>query len=93
MKKVYKITKDGNITGLWDDLLSVIPGEKKVSRASHVEYDETSQRWGVKIYIMEKLRIVKDTFAKRSDALAHEITICNKLISGYPIEGFLAQDM
>lgn len=89
MKKVYKIDIHGNIIGLWDDFLNPISGKKIVKRASHVEFDNDYQMWRINIYVAGKKREVNTKFRDRKDALNHEVLLCNKMISGFPIESYL----
>jgi hypothetical protein len=47
MASVIYISKEGNISGLADNLLDKLTslGPKKVQRVSHVEFDENLQCW------------------------------------------------
>jgi hypothetical protein len=47
MASVIYISKEGNISGLADNLLDKLTslGPKKVQRVSHVEFDESLQCW------------------------------------------------
>ena len=81
MKKVYKISKNGIINGLWDDMLSSIPGNKKITRASHVEFDEKEQRWYIDLIQKDRsLKRFSARFLERADAIKKEIEINNDLL-------------
>lgn len=47
MKSVIYIDKEGNISGLADDLIDnlVHLGPKQIERVSNIEFDHTSQEW------------------------------------------------
>jgi hypothetical protein len=81
-KYCYRISPDGRvITGLWNDMLSNVRGEKTVERASEVEYDAEAQGWTISFLGRFSHLICSKVFEKREDALAEERAILNREIT------------
>ena len=88
MNKVYKISPEGVLEGLWDDSLADL-GEAKIKRASEVEYCEELKGWTVKILVgPSQGKFLPGVFKKRKDALEAEVTFLNQELE----EGCLSFD-
>jgi hypothetical protein len=77
-KLIFRIKSNGDLFGLWHDMLSMSIGDVHVRRASDVEYDEIRGGWIVNL----RLNDAKDSpvFPKREDALAWEVKVLNNMI-------------
>jgi hypothetical protein len=87
----FKITAHGEVFCLYDeDSPIVTEGRVSVIRASNVLFDEDEQKWFVEVNMLDGSRKrLSDTFAKRSEAIAHEIKVLNGvLFQGIPVESF-----
>lgn len=89
MKKRFKISPDGNVVGLWDDVLAGL-GEAKVSRASRVEFNEEHGGWQVELCIGPDAGcFLPQLFERRKDALGAEVSYLNDVCFPLNTQGVL----
>lgn len=87
----FKITASGEVFCLYDeDSPIVTEGHVSVIRASNVLFDEQKQEWFVEVNMIDgSTKQLSETFKKRSEAIAHEISFLNGVLSrGIPVESF-----
>jgi hypothetical protein len=78
---VLNITADGTINSLWHDMLSGIAGNKTITRASNVEFDNEAQGWIVTIETgIYKGCCIPKIFTERSKAIDAEIDLFNSTV-------------
>ena len=80
MKEItLNIKPDGIIHSLYSDFLAEFEGDKEISRASEVEFNNDINRWIVTILqgIYSGCCLIK-TFIKREDAINAEIEFFNQ---------------
>ena len=66
-----------------DDLLQI--GDPRIVRASHVRFSNTEKKWFVYLRLPggKELKIQRG-FAKRSEAVAEEVKLCQPLLFSQP---------
>jgi hypothetical protein len=84
MEMIYNFSPDGTLSGLWNDLLSSVDGNKAIERASNVEFNMNHQGWIVTIEIGEYAGCcLPMIFPERSKAIEAEVEFFNEyLING-----------
>ena len=77
MKKLFKITPEGKVEALWDDMLADL-GTPEVQRASEVEYNSEAGGWTVQFLIGRFSGcFLPKAFPCRKDALNAEVDFLN----------------
>ena len=78
-RKIYKIQPNGDVIGLWTDMLGNMTGTPDVVRASNVEYSQTAGGWLVEI-LVGRFRgcFIPKVFQMRKDALSAEENLLNE---------------
>ena len=74
----FNIAQNGDISGLYNDLLTGIAGNKTIERFSNVEFNSDIQKWVITIEQgkYKGCSLVK-TFSERNKAIEHEIDFFN----------------
>lgn len=81
MEIFYEIDTNGSITGLYNDFLSSITGDKNINRASNVEFDSEANGWLVKIELGKwQGCFLPKIFQKRKEAIKAEIEFFNETL-------------